>query len=109
MTAPAVTLVSAAGVATRLAVPPGWSVMAAAVAAGVDGIVGECGGSQMCATCHVYVDPAHTDRLPPMGPTEDAMLDSAAAPRLSNSRLSCQIASDPALDGLTLRLPDRQK
>ncbi|MCK1487756.1 2Fe-2S iron-sulfur cluster binding domain-containing protein [Bradyrhizobium sp. 193] len=33
----------------------GTSVMQGAVLSGVDGIVGECGGSAMCATCHIYV------------------------------------------------------
>jgi 3-phenylpropionate/trans-cinnamate dioxygenase ferredoxin reductase subunit len=34
----------------------GWSLMQAATANGVEGILGECGGSCACATCHCYVD-----------------------------------------------------
>jgi 2Fe-2S ferredoxin len=46
--------------------------------------------------------------LSPIGSEEDALLDGAAAERLPNSRLSCQIQLTPELDGLVLRLPDRQ-
>jgi len=52
---PRVTYVSYDGKSTALDVPLGTSVMQAAVLNGLDGIVAECGGSCMCATCHVYV------------------------------------------------------
>jgi len=44
------------GQQTELAVPGGTGVMQAAANSGQAGIVGECGGSAMCAACHVYVD-----------------------------------------------------
>ncbi len=84
------------------------SVMRAAVHHGVRGIAAECGGNAICATCHVYVDEVWLAKLGPVGEDEDTLLDSTAAVRLPNSRLSCQIRVTPALDGLTLRLPDRQ-
>ena len=86
----------------------GTSVMMAAVTQDVDGIVAECGGSLMCATCHVYVDEAFADRLPAMTPDEDEMLEAAASERLPSSRLSCQIELSDELDGLVVRLPDTQ-
>ena len=43
-----------------------------------------------------------------MSEDEDALLDSTAAERKPNSRLSCQITVTPELDGLVVRLPDRQ-
>jgi 2Fe-2S ferredoxin len=75
---------------------------------GIDEILAECGGNAMCATCHVYVDEAQIDLLPPLTEDEDALLDGAAAERLPTSRLSCQIVVTPELDGLVLRLPERQ-
>jgi 2Fe-2S ferredoxin len=84
------------------------SVMLAATSHGIDGILAECGGNAMCATCHVYVDEGWLSRLPAMESEEDALLDGAAAERLPSSRLSCQIKITPELDGLVLRLPDRQ-
>lgn len=89
-------------------VPDGSTVMQAAVSNGVDGIVAECGGSAMCATCHVYVDPKFADRLPAPDAVEDEMLNSTAAERRINSRLSCQLVITEALDGLVVLLPDHQ-
>jgi 2Fe-2S ferredoxin len=86
----------------------GGSVMQLAVSHGIDAIVGECGGNAMCATCHVYVDDRWIDRLPAMSDEEDALLDGVAADRRPTSRLSCQIRIEPELDGLVLRLPERQ-
>ncbi len=84
------------------------SVMRAAVSHGVKGIAAECGGNGICATCHVYDDEVRLNKLGPISEDEDTLLDSTASARLPNSRLSCQIRITPALDGLTLRLPERQ-
>ncbi|MGJ5022918.1 2Fe-2S iron-sulfur cluster-binding protein [Bradyrhizobium oligotrophicum] len=86
----------------------GASVMLAALTHGIDGIVAECGGNAVCATCHVYVDDAWTAKLDPVSDDEDALLDGTAAERLPNSRLSCQIKVQPALAGLVVRIPDKQ-
>lgn len=86
----------------------GDSAMLAALTHGVDGIVAECGGGAVCATCHVYVDDAWLARLPAVRGDEDDLLEGTAAERRPNSRLSCQIRMTPQLDGLVLRLPDRQ-
>jgi 2Fe-2S ferredoxin len=39
---------------------------------------------------------------------ENEMLNSTASPRRPNSRLSCQIEVEPALDGLTVFTPESQ-
>jgi len=92
----------------RIDASVGDSVMQVATGNGVDGIVAECGGNAMCATCHVYVDESWMARLASMSADEDELLNGVAAERLSNSRLSCQIKITPELDGLVVRLPDRQ-
>ena len=92
-----------------LDIDDGTSVMQGAVAGGVPGIVGECGGSAMCATCHVYVDEAATAVLPAVSEDEDEMLDCAVAPRTAASRLSCQLIAGPAIDGLVVHVPARQR
>ena len=99
------TFVSHDGRATTLGVPDGTSVMLAAVGHGVPGITADCNGYALCATCHVFVD--HPG-LPPMDEAEDSLLDGTAVPRRADSRLACQIRMAPALDGLVVRLPERQ-
>ncbi len=89
-------------------VPVGTSLMRAAVAAGIPGIVADCGGLASCATCHVFVDPGFADRLPEPGPNENQMLDCTAAERRSNSRLSCQITMSEDLDGIRVTVADPQ-
>jgi 2Fe-2S ferredoxin len=86
----------------------GQSLMRAATGAGVEAIAADCGGLLSCATCHVIVEAAWASRLPAPSADEASMLEMTAAPRTPTSRLSCQIELVPALDGLALRLPDRQ-
>lgn len=105
---PKVTFVSPNGDEAVVDAKPGQSVMQAALAAGVSGIVAECGGSMMCATCHVYVDDAWRDTVGAASGDETAMLDFAASEVRPSSRLSCQIALTDDLDGLTVHLPDAQ-
>ena len=87
----------------------GSSVMEAVLSAGEPGIVAECGGSATCATCHLYVDETWAARVPPPLAYEVELLDCTAAPREPTSRLSCQITLTAELDGLVVRLPDRQQ
>ncbi len=69
------------------------------------GIEGICGGSCDCATCHVVVDPAWADRLPPARDEELDKLDEL--PLIEpTSRLSCQIIWSDDLDGLTVTIPE---
>lgn len=83
----------------------GLSVMEAAVTNNVPGIEAECGGSCMCATCHVY-----TTAAPLASPDEEEseMLEEVAAERRSESRLSCQIEVVAGLDGAIFDVPENQ-
>ena len=46
-----ITYIEANGSSNTVDVPDGWSLMQAATTNGIDGILGECGGSCACATC----------------------------------------------------------
>lgn len=105
---PTVHFIGPDGERRTLQLPAGGSLMQAAVSAGVAEILADCGGMLSCATCHVLVAPAWGDRLPPMTADEDAMLEMTASPRDERSRLSCQIALSPALEGLEIILPATQ-
>ena len=84
----------------------GTNMMQAAVDNGVAGVIGECGGSLSCATCHVRVAEDWSGRVGQPSDFEDAMLDATEAERTETSRLSCQIVAGPELDGLTLIVPE---
>ena len=105
---PSVRFIDAAGKETVVEARDGASIMQTAVANGISGIVAECGGSAMCATCHVYVAPEWVEKIPGKKSTEDAMLDSTVCPRQSNSRLSCQIVMTREIDGIVVCLPEAQ-
>ena len=81
----------------------GWSVMENIREAGFDELLALCGGCCSCATCHVHVDEAWVGALKAMDGDEDDLLDSSSH-RQPNSRLSCQIEFDEALDGLKVRI-----
>lgn len=94
-----VTFIEADGTRREVDAPEGEPLMYAARDAGVAGIVAECGGSAMCATCHCYVIEAAPGALPePRADEADTVEFMANEPR-ENSRLTCQITVTPALDG----------
>ena len=90
------------GVEHTLEAKEGWRVMEIIRDAGLP-IEAACGGSCACATCHVYVDPEWYGKLPGQEEEEEDMLDLAIDPQ-ENSRLSCQLKFDAALDGLKVTL-----
>lgn len=97
-----VTYIDPTGTAQTLGLQDGWSLMQGAVANGVDGILGECGGSCVCATCHCYVEAARLADLAPASADERDLLDSLPEGRQPNSRLACQIKASPAIEGLVV-------
>ena len=87
----------------------GDSLVSAAVAAGVDGIEGRCGGALCCGTCHVLV-PAEWRQLL-AGPADDEfdMLQFVTGERTAASRLACQIVVTAELAGLVVAVPSPLK
>ncbi|WP_096085019.1 2Fe-2S iron-sulfur cluster-binding protein [Agaribacterium haliotis] len=79
------------------------SVMEAAVANGIEGIDGDCGGVCSCATCHVHVLPEHTAKTGEASEIEQDMLelDDDAD---EYSRLCCQLEVSDAIDGAVFRV-----
>jgi 2Fe-2S ferredoxin len=85
----------------RIAAPAGQSLKDALKAAGVDEVLGLCGGYASCGTCHVHVAEDWLQRLPSMRADEDELLGYSDW-RQPNSRLACQILLTEDLDGIAL-------
>lgn len=103
---PKLIIVGRDGARKEVEAEPGLTVMEIARANDFDDLLAICGGSCSCATCHVYVDEAFLDRLPPIGGDENDLLDSSSN-RSITSRLSCQVVFTDRLDGLKVTVaPD---
>ena len=100
---PQLTVVNRAGDESTIDVADGLTVMEAIRDNGFDELLALCGGCCSCATCHVHVDPAFKDRLPPMSEDEDDLLESSDH-RNENSRLGCQVPFTADLDGLKVTI-----
>ena len=85
----------------------GKSLMQIAMDNGVPGVDADCGGECACGTCHVIVDSAWIDTAGKATDDEEQML--GMTPEKSDtSRLSCQIQTTSAMDGMVVRLPEFQ-
>src|SRR5215210_2969505 len=104
---PKIVFIDPAGARHEVDAPAGKNLMQVALDHNVPGILGDCGGSCSCATCHCYVDPEWMAKLPPRNETEVFMLEGVPEPR-ETSRLSCQLRASAELDGIVLQLPDEQ-
>lgn len=103
-----ITYIEHNGKSHEVDVSNGMTVMEGARDNNIPGIEADCGGACACSTCHVYVDPAWVDRLPVRDAMEEDMLDFAWKPDPVQSRLTCQIKVTDDLDGLVVRMPEKQ-
>ena len=104
---PKITYIEYNGKSHTINVANGLSVMEGAVQNNVPGIDADCGGSMACATCHVYVKEGWFNKLPKKEDGEEDMIDMAYEPN-KYSRLSCQLTVSDELEGLTVKLPEKQ-
>ena len=91
------------GETSEVSVGDGLTVMEAIRDNGFDELLALCGGCCSCATCHVQIAAGFEDRLPAISGDENDLLDSSEF-RSETSRLSCQIALAPELDGLAVTI-----
>ena len=102
-----ITYIQNSGNSQTIEISNGLSVMEGAVQNDIPGIDADCGGGMACATCHVYVKDEWFDKLPKKEDGEEDMLDMAYEPN-KFSRLSCQIIFSDELDGLVVKVPEKQ-
>ena len=104
---PKITFIEHNGAQHEVNVAVGLSVMEAARDNNVPGIEADCGGACACSTCHVYVAASWSEKLPAKDAMEEDMLDFAWEPS-ELSRLTCQLRVTEDLDGLIVRMPEKQ-
>lgn len=72
-----------------------------------DMVRGECGGMQICSTCHVLLSPAAYGAAGPATDMEEDLIDGTGEYKAGASRLSCLITLTDDHDGMELQLaPD---
>lgn len=104
---PLITFIEHNGSEHVLDVALGQSLMQAAVDNSIPGILGDCGGSCACATCHGYLDAAWLKKVPAPADDERELLEVVLEPS-AESRLTCQLSMCEALAGAVIRLPQSQ-
>lgn len=103
-----VTFIDPDGTERTVDAEPGASLLQLAFDNGIEGLLGECGGSCSCATCHLYIEAGDDSLLGAKSVMEDELLDAAAADRLPNSRLGCQVRIAAGMSAVTVRVPETQ-
>jgi 2Fe-2S ferredoxin len=100
---PNITFVLPSGEEKQVSAPNGISLLEVAHQQGFP-LEGACEGSLACSTCHVVIDPAFYEGLPPANDDEEDMLDLAFG-LTHTSRLGCQIMINDSLEGLKVTIP----
>ena len=85
----------------------GKSLMKLAIENAVPGIDADCGGQCACGTCHVIIDDNWFSNAGNITEEETLILDMTPE-KADTSRLSCQILTTEAMDGMLVRLPEFQ-
>ena len=82
----------------------GQNLMQLAIDNGVGGIEGACGGSCMCATCHVKVESINGVQIEDRSEMELEVLEMEIDEVAPNSRLGCQIVISEGIESITVRI-----
>lgn len=82
----------------------GQNLMQLAVDNGLQGIEGACGGSCMCATCHVQIESVNGLKLEERSDLEIEILEMEIDEVAQNSRLGCQIIIREGMESITARI-----
>ena len=68
-------------------------------------LIGSCGGSCACGSCHVYIDEATLKKIEPATEDEENVLDVVFNIQ-PNSRLACQVIVSDEMDGAVITIPN---
>lgn len=102
-----ITFIEHNGAEHAIDIDDGTSLMQGAVSHNIPGIEADCGGAMSCGTCLVFVPSQWLEKAGDRSVHELQMLEFAGKDA-ANARLSCQLIACPALDGLSVQLPESQ-
>ena len=68
-------------------------------------LVGACGGSCACGSCHVYIDEETLKKIEPAKEEEEDVLDIVFNLK-TNSRLACQVVVSETMEGALITIPE---
>ena len=68
-------------------------------------LIGACGGSCACGSCHVYIDEETLKKIEPAKEDEENVLDVVFNIQ-PNSRLACQVVVSEEMDGAIITIPE---
>ena len=102
-----ITFIEANGRRVEAKVEGETTLMELAVGHDIEGVLGDCGGAGVCATCHCHPDGGYSEVLGEPGPDEAMMLEGLLTPT-EQSRLACQIDLSRELDGLVVTIPEAE-
>ena len=97
------TFIDKKGVSHPASGAEGANLVRVAHAADIE-LEGACECSLACSTCHVILEPAVYDALPPPSEDEEDLLDLAFG-LTPTSRLGCQVKLGSVVDGAKITLP----
>lgn len=106
-----ITFVEHDGTRHAVDIEEGQSLMQTAVDNGVPGIDADCGGDCACGTCHVIVSHewlGTTGSAADSASEDERQMLELTPEKTDTSRLSCQITTSAAMDGMQIHLPEFQ-
>jgi 2Fe-2S ferredoxin len=102
-----ITFIEHNGTQHTVDIEEGKSLMQIAMDNGVQGVDADCGGACACGTCHVIIGSDWINTTGSATDEEIQMLD-LTPEKEDSSRLSCQISTSEAMNGMVVRLPEFQ-
>ena len=102
-----ITFIEHSGEQHSTPIEEGKSLMQTAIDNGIPGIDADCGGACACGTCHVIFDDNWIKAVGAADNDETMMLE-LTPEKAETSRLSCQIPTTAAMNGMVVHLPEFQ-
>lgn len=89
----------------------GLSLMEIAISNNVENIMGACGGSCSCGTCHIKLDQKIFDQIKKQYPLKECEIETLnfISNNEKNSRLACQIIMNNSINKIKIKTIQREE